>query len=109
MVATGDRGESLGRVVASSADGCVLRVHVQPNAKRSSFAGLHGDALKIKVAAPAVEDRANRELEAFLARCLGLRKNEVQVVSGRRGRDKLLQIQGLSREELARRVLQYIR
>lgn len=105
----GERKLLLEQVVSETEGGCVLRVHVQPNARRSSIEGLHGDALKVKVAAPALEDRANRELESFLARSFGLPKHQVRVVSGRRGRGKKLQIQGLRRPELIARMLQYVR
>jgi uncharacterized protein (TIGR00251 family) len=54
-------------------DGAImLTVHVQPGAKRSEMAGLHGDALKIRLAAPAVDGRANAALLAFVAQRLGL-------------------------------------
>jgi uncharacterized protein (TIGR00251 family) len=50
----------------------VLTVHLQPGAKRSEVAGEHGDALKIRLAAPAVDGRANAALLEFVAQRLGL-------------------------------------
>jgi uncharacterized protein (TIGR00251 family) len=56
--------------------------------------GLHGDALKIRVAAPALEDRANEALIDFLATALGASKRKVVLVSGARSREKRFEIRG---------------
>lgn len=78
-----------------STDGALeLFVHAQPGAKRTAIAGLHGDALKIRVAAPALEDRANAALVEFLADKLGVPKRDVELVSGARSREKRFRIHG---------------
>jgi len=74
-----------------------LFVHAQPGAKRTQVDGLHGDALKIRVAAPALEDRANAALVAFLAEALGTTKRDVLLVSGEKSREKRLRITGAKR------------
>jgi len=74
------------------ADGWTLAVHVQPGARRSAVAGLHGERLKIRIAAPALDGRANDALVAFVAASLGVAKRSVRVASGERSRDKLLAI-----------------
>ena len=75
------------------ADGTlVLCVHAQPGAKRTEVAGLHGDALKIRVAAPALEDRANAALVDFIAERLGVARRDVTLVSGERSREKRFEI-----------------
>jgi len=72
-----------------AADGSlVISVHAQPGAKRTEVAGVHGDALKIRVAAPALEDRANEALAAFIAEKLGIAKREVTLVRGAKSREK---------------------
>jgi uncharacterized protein (TIGR00251 family) len=72
-----------------AADGAlVISIHAQPGAKRTEVAGLHGDALKIRVAAPALEDRANDALIAFIAEKLGISKRDVTLVSGAKSREK---------------------
>lgn len=76
------------------ADGWTLAVHVQPGAKRSAVAGLHGARLKIRIAAPAIDDRANDALVAFVATTLGVAKRSVRVASGERSRDKVVAITG---------------
>jgi len=77
-----------------TADGWSLAVHVQPGAKRSGVAGLHGDRLKIRIAAPALDGRANEALVAFVAERLGVPRRNVSVVSGERSRDKLVAVAG---------------
>ena len=76
------------------ADGWTLAVHVQPGAKRSAVAGLHGERLKIRIAAPALDGRANDALVAFVAASLGVAKRSVRVASGERSRDKVVAIAG---------------
>ncbi len=71
-----------------------LRIHAQPGAKRTEIAGLHGDALKVRVAAPALEDRANEALIAFLATAFGVPKRAVTLVSGAKSREKRFAIEG---------------
>lgn len=77
------------------ADGTiVLAVHAQPGARRTEVCGLHGDALKIRVAAPALEDRANEALVEFLAERFGVAKRQVTLVSGAKSREKRFEIRG---------------
>lgn len=76
-------------------DGTIaLAVHAQPGAKRTEVSGLHGDALKIRVAAPALEDRANEALVEFLAKCFGVATRDVTLVSGAKSREKRFEIRG---------------
>ena len=71
-----------------------LTLHVQPAAKRSGFAGLHGDALKVRIAAPAIENRANSALVEVLAGTLGVPKSAVIIRQGATGRRKVVEIAG---------------
>lgn len=66
----------------------LLAIHAQPGAKRTQVAGLHGDALKVRIAAPPLDDRANGALAAFLAERLGVAKRDVVLVSGHKSREK---------------------
>jgi hypothetical protein len=77
-----------------TADGWTLAVHVQPGAKRSAVAGLHGDRLKIRIAAPALDGRANDALVAFVAAALGIARSRVVVAKGAQSREKLLAVAG---------------
>ena len=76
--------------VRRTKEGWLIAVHAQPGAKKSAVAGLHGDALKIRVAAPPVEGKANQALIAFVASTLGLPKRAVSIVKGESSREKLL-------------------
>ncbi len=75
------------------ADGSiVLQLHCHPGAKRTQVAGIYGQALKIRLAAPAAEGRANEALIAFLAESFGVPQRNVTLVRGERGRSKTVRI-----------------
>jgi uncharacterized protein (TIGR00251 family) len=85
-----------------AADGRItLTLHIQPGAKKTEFAGLHGDALKIRLAAPPVDGKANEALIKFVAETLKLPKSAVNLKSGHTSRRKVLEVCGSSREALA--------
>lgn len=81
---------------------CRLDVWVQPGARRSELAGQHGERLKIKLAAPPLEGRANRLLTKFLAAWLGISPKDVELVSGAGGRAKSLRLAMPAAEVLRR-------
>jgi len=68
--------------------GWLLTLHVQPGARRSAVAGLHDGALKIRIAAPPAEGKANQALVEFIAAALGVPKRSVSVVRGGSSRRK---------------------
>jgi len=70
----------------------ILTLHIQPNAKRTSVAGLHGEALKIRVAAPAVDGAANTALLAFLKKAFGVPLANIHLKHGAGGRRKIVEI-----------------
>jgi uncharacterized protein len=72
----------------------VVSIHAQPGARATEVAGLHGDALKVRVAAPALEDRANEALARFLAERLAVPKRQVRLVSGAKSREKRFEVEG---------------
>jgi hypothetical protein len=76
--------------------GVVLRVYVQPKASRTECVGVHGDALKIRVAASAVKGAANEELIRFIADRCAIPRAAVLIDSGAEGRRKRLCIEGVS-------------
>jgi uncharacterized protein len=73
-------------------DGCDLLVQVVPNAGRTAVAGLHDGALRVRLAAPPIEGRANAELLQWLARALGLPRRAVTLVGGDLSRRKRLHV-----------------
>lgn len=78
--------------IREEGDAVVLHLHVQPNAKRTEVAGAHGDALKVRLAAPPVDGKANEALIAFLAEAFGVPARQVEVLSGHASRSKRLRI-----------------
>lgn len=74
--------------------GVTLRLHIQPGAKKTEVVGLHGEALKIRLAAPPVDGKANACLIAFLADQLGVAKASISLVSGDTSRAKRVRIDG---------------
>jgi hypothetical protein len=87
--------------LTSSAKAVRFEVHVQPRASRTELAGLHGGALKVRVAAPPVDDAANRALIEFLAECLDVARRSVRIVAGETSRTKVLEVDGITPEHLA--------
>ncbi len=79
-----------------------LILHVQPNAKRTEIAGLHGGRLKVRIAAPAVEGKANDVLVGFLADTFDLPGGRVMIRRGSHGRTKTVEIYGQAASLLAR-------
>ncbi len=69
-----------------------LTLHVQPGAKRSELAGLHGEALKIRLAAPPVEGRANEALLKFIAKLFDVPLRQVELRQGGQSRHKVVAI-----------------
>jgi uncharacterized protein (TIGR00251 family) len=79
---------------------CRFEIKAVPNAPKTQVIGWLGEALKVKVHAPALEGKANEELCSFLARSLGLSKRSVRLLQGEASRKKLVEIEGMSREEV---------
>ncbi len=79
-------------------------MHVQPRAGRSHVAGRHGDALRIRVAAPPVDGRATEAARVTLAEALGVAPVRVELVTGERSRIKRFRVTGLAVEEAEQRI-----
>ena len=75
-------------------DVLTLTLHVQPGAKRTDVAGLHGEALKIRLAAPPIEGRANEALLKFIAESFGGPLRQVELKQGGQSRHKVVAITG---------------
>ncbi len=81
-------------------DGCTLAVRVHPGARRNDVAGLHAGAVKISIAAPPEDGRANEALIAYLAELLKVPRARISLVSGAGSRSKVLRITGKSAAEV---------
>lgn len=74
--------------LSSHAEGLVLALHVQPGARRTAVVGVHGDRLKIAIASPPADGRANAALLEFLARRLSVARAALELLSGASSREK---------------------
>ena len=83
-----------------------LRLHVRvvPGAKTAAVGGRHGDAWKLRVTAPPERGKANRAVVELLSQCLGVPSRDVAIVSGTAGRDKVVELRGVSAEGVERRL-----
>lgn len=93
--------------VRHHADGAVVAVRAVPGASRAAVVGLHGDELRIRVASPPVDGRANDELCTVLADALGLKAREVRVIAGHTARSKQLLV-AIDADEVTRRLHPWI-
>jgi uncharacterized protein len=81
-----------------------LRLRVAPGAPRSGVVGRHGDAWKLRVAAPAQDARANDAVVGLLADTLAVPRAAVRLVSGHSARDKIVELTGVEPEQIERRL-----
>jgi len=70
----------------------VIELHVQPGARSTGFAGMHGERVKLRLAAPAVDNKANRALVEFLAEAFGVPRRNVTIEAGASSRRKTVAI-----------------
>lgn len=85
--------------------GAALTIRVTPRARKTQFGGVLEDGtLRVRVAAPPVEGKANQALINYLAKVLGVRKNRIEIVAGERGLDKILSVVGMSAEEVEEKI-----
>ena len=84
-----------------SADGGIrLRLRIQPRASRTEVTGEHAGAIKVKIAAPPVDGKANEECCRFLAKLLGVSAGSVEIVAGESSRDKIIRVHNISAERV---------
>ncbi len=87
--------------IRADGDGVILCLHVQPGARKTEIAGFHGEALKIRLAAPPVDGKANASLIEFLARQLGVAKSAVELLSGETSRAKRVRVGGVDSDAVS--------
>lgn len=83
-------------MLSEAPDGVLLAVRVVPGARKSELIGEAAGRLRVRLQAPPVEGKANKELLKLLARELGLRKNQLALARGDRSREKTVLLAGLS-------------
>jgi hypothetical protein len=94
--------EGHGAPITATSTGVRITVVIQPRASRTEIVGLHGRAIRIRVAAPPVDGAANEALTAFLAKRLGLARRAIRLESGHGGRRKVVAAEGVTLPDAAR-------
>lgn len=72
-----------------------IKIKVEPRSSKSGIVGRYGDALKVKLTSPPVEGKANSELIEVLAKECGVRKRDVEIISGKSSKNKMVRITGI--------------
>ncbi|HXJ04625.1 MAG TPA: DUF167 domain-containing protein [Candidatus Acidoferrum sp.] len=86
--------------IQDTVGGLIFMVRVQPRASKDEITGVIGGALKIRLQAPAVENRANEALVEFLALLLKTPKSAVRILSGDRSRTKRIEVHGVTKQQV---------
>jgi uncharacterized protein (TIGR00251 family) len=77
-----------------------LKVHLKPRSAREEVDGMHGDRVKVRVTAHAVEEKANAALIKFVAKKLKIALSRVEIIAGHHSREKVLRISGVTKAEV---------
>jgi len=85
--------------------GATIVLHVVPRARVTEVAGRHGDAIRVRLAAPPVDGAANDELRRFLAERLGVARGSIAIVRGSTGRRKTVTVEDMTAERAERALL----
>ncbi|HXG20749.1 MAG TPA: DUF167 family protein [Methylomirabilota bacterium] len=92
----------------TTAEGLIVRVHLQPRAARDRLLGLHGGALKIALTAPPVDNAANTALLSFLAELVQVPRSALTIISGVKSREKRVRIASPVPHTLSERLQQHL-
>jgi uncharacterized protein len=92
--------------ISENPEGFVLTLFVQPRSSRNMIAGLHGQALKIRLTAPPVDNAANRMCVQYLSKCLNVPKSAIEILTGQTGRTKqvLVRVPNDGREAMRKKI-----
>ncbi len=85
-------------------DGLMVRLRVQPRARRCEISGVYNGALKIKVPAPPLDDAANSAVIEYLASVVGVSKSRISILSGAKSRDKVIRIKNMSLKDFYKKL-----
>ncbi len=90
--------------ITAAANGTRITCRAVPGASKSAVMEITAEAVRVRVAAPPVEGKANRELERFLAKTLGLSKSSVAVIKGETGKVKMILAAGIAPDEAMKKI-----
>ncbi|MEI7590854.1 MAG: DUF167 domain-containing protein [Deltaproteobacteria bacterium] len=83
-------------------DGVIILVQVLPRASRSEVVGVRDGAIKIKLSSPPIEGKANEECIALIGKAFGIRKSNIEIISGLKGRKKSILLYGAKQKDIER-------
>ena len=86
-----------------------LTVHIQPNASKNEVLGMVNEMVKIKITAPPIDNKANKECLKFLSKILHIPKSKLHILKGQKTRSKIIQISGMSRDLCQQQLIQETR
>lgn len=92
-------------IIAPVEGGVTIRLKAVPGAKRDELAGVLGDRLKVRVSAPPEGGKANKAICALLARALGVKRRDVEIISGPTNPEKVARVLGIDEATASERVL----
>ena len=92
-------------IITATTTGVRLRIHVQPGASKTEIVGRHGDALRVRVATPPVDGRANEALVRYLAERLDVPRRAIQIATGATSRRKVVDVAGINLAAATERLL----
>jgi len=90
--------------IRDTATGATFAVRVQPRARKNAITGELGGALKLALTAPPIDGKANQSCTEFLAKLLKVPRSSVTIAAGQTSRNKVIRVDGLSAEEVRRRL-----
>ncbi len=89
--------------------GAALTVRVTPRARKNEVGGILEDGtVRIRIQEPPVDGKANRALVVFLSKVLGVRKNQIEIVAGQKGLDKIVTVDDMTAQEVENRIQGYL-
>ena len=97
--------QSIPSWLSEDSDGCIVTVRVVPRASRNGVSGAIGDAIKVRITAAPVDGAANAALLKFMAKALGVRSRDIEIISGHSSRTKRVRIRGLEGSQVQSRLL----
>jgi uncharacterized protein (TIGR00251 family) len=88
------------RIVEEADGNCSIKCHIQPSASKTAVVGIYNGALKVSLAAPPVDGKANKALRTFIAKQLKLQKSKVRMIKGEKSRSKVILCEDITRNEV---------
>ena len=92
------------KVLVDNTKKTIIKVRVSPGASKNEVTGFRGDSIKMKIAAPPVKGKANKELINYLSGLLGIKRGDIIIISGQTKRNKTLAVSGLDREVIVKKL-----